>query len=108
MAGFFLKEPTFSEPNGSSVRLMLENSATSRVLRRGDSIAGDLGEYELAAVQYVYRKGRVTAKELAGHLGRSVKVSRPVLRSLVERGILDCHGSSAHDPAQYYSLHRSK
>lgn len=116
MASFFLREPTFSEPNGASVRLTLENSATSRVLRRGDSIASDidedalgaLGEYELAALQYVYGKGRMTARELADHLGRSVKVSRPVLKSLVKKGILDWHGNSAHDPSQYYSLHGSK
>lgn len=116
MAGFFLREPTFSEPNGASVRLTLENSATSRVLRRGDSIASDigedvlgaLGEYELAALQYVYGRGRVTARELAHYLGRSVKVSRPALKSLAEKGILDWHGNSAHDPSQYYSLHGSK
>ncbi|WP_283171501.1 hypothetical protein [Curtanaerobium respiraculi] len=62
MASFFLHEPVFSEPNGASVRLTLENSAISCVLRRGDSIASDLGEdvvgtlgeYELAALQYVY------------------------------------------------------
>ena len=116
MASFFLKEPAYSEPNNASVLLTLENSATSRILRRGDSIAGDLGEdvlddlgeYELAAVQYVYGKGRVTAKQLADHLGRSVKVSRPALKSLVERGILEWHGNSAHDPSQYYSLRGSK
>lgn len=45
-----------------SVRLVLENSITSRVLRQADSIADGLGEgiyrslneYELAAVQYAY------------------------------------------------------
>lgn len=114
MADFFLREPTFSEPNGSSVQLTLENSATSRVLRREDSIASDfdketlnnLSEYELATLQYVYGKGKVTAKELAKHLGRSVKISRPTLKSLVKKEILDWHGNSPHDPSQYYSLHQ--
>ena len=66
MADFFLRESTFSEPNGSSVQLTLENSATSRILRRKDSIASDFGketlnnlsEYKLAALQYVYGKGK--------------------------------------------------
>lgn len=115
MANFFLREPTFSEPNGVSVRLTLENSATSRVLRRSDSIAndlgedtlGDLGEYELAALQYVYGKGRVTVKELAGHLGRSAKVARTALKSLSKKDILDWHGTSPTDPSQYYDLHRA-
>lgn len=106
MAEMLLREPTYSEPNGVSVRLVLENSITSRMLRRGDSMASDLGEdvyrsldeYELAALQYVYGRGRVTAKELAEYLGRSVKVSRPALKSLVEKKILDWHGNSTHDP----------
>ena len=116
MASFFLKDPTYSEPNDASVRLTLENSITSRILRRGDSAAGDLGEgvlrslseYEFAALQYAYGKGRMAAKELADHLGRSVRISRPVLKSLVEKGILVWHGNSAHDPSQYYSLHKTK
>lgn len=116
MAEMLLREPTYSEPNGVSVRLVLENSITSRMLRRGDSMASDLGEdvyrsldeYELAALQYVYGRGRVTAKELAEHLGRSVKVSRPALKSLVDKKILDWHGNSTHDPSQYYDLHRAK
>ena len=116
MAEMLLREPTYSEPNGVSVRLVLENSITSRMLRRGDSMASDLGEdvyrsldeYELAALQYVYGRGRVTAKELAEYLGRSVKVSRPALKSLVKKRILDWHGNSTHDPSQYYDLHRGK
>lgn len=116
MASFFLREPAFSEPSGVSVRLTLENSATSRVLRRGDSTTSDFGEdvidnlseYELAALQYVYGRGKVTAKELADHLGRSVRVSRPALKSLVKKEILEWHGNSAHDPSQYYSLRGSK
>lgn len=115
MASFFLREPTFSEPNGVSVRLTLENSATSRVLRRSDSIASDLGEdvvgalgeYERAALQYVYGRGRVTVKELADHLGRSAKVARKALKSLSGKGILGWHGTSPTDPSQYYDLHRA-
>ena len=55
-----------------SVRLVLENSITSRVFRQADSIADGLGEgiyrslneYELAAVQYAYGRGRVTVERL--------------------------------------------
>ena len=66
MQGFFLHGPIFSEPNDASVMLILENSITSRVMRRDDALAGDLGqevldglnEYELAALKYIYAKGR--------------------------------------------------
>ena len=92
----------------------LENSITSRVLRRQDSLASSIGqdaydalsEYELAAVQYVYAKGRVSVRELAEHLGRSEKVSRSTLRRLAEIGILEWHGSNRNDPSQYYDLKR--
>lgn len=70
MASFFLNDPVFSEPNDASVQLTLENSITSRVLRQHDAMVGDMGqevygslnEYELAAIQYVYGKGRITVK----------------------------------------------
>ena len=114
MVGFFLNEPTFEEPNDASVQLTLENSITSRVLRRQDAIASGIGqdayealnEYELAAVQYVYAKGRITVGELSEHLNRSVKISRPTLRGLVNRGILEWHGSNPKDPSQYYALRK--
>ena len=114
MASFFLNEPTYTEPNGMSVRLVLENSITSRVLRQADSVVGSLGEgtyqslneYELAAVQYAYGRGHVTVKELAEYLGRSTKVARAALRSLADKEVLDWHGTSRTDPSQYYDLHK--
>lgn len=112
MQSFFLHDPSFSEPNDASVLLTLENSATSRVLRRGDSMAEEFGstefealnEYEMAAMQYVYANGQVTVKDLAKHLNRSVKVSRSSLKSLVEKRMLVWHGSNVKDPSQFYSL----
>lgn len=112
MQALFLHAPTFSEPNDAAVRMVLENSVTSRVLRHGDSIAATVGddalaglsEYELAAVQYAYAKGRITVKELCERLGRSVRVARPTLRGLVEKGILEWHGTGPSDSTQYYSV----
>ena len=114
MASFFLNEPIFEEPNDASVQLTLENSITSRVLRREDALMDGIGqtafealnEYELAAMQYVHARERVTVSELAGHLRRSVKVSRQTLRALVDKGLLAWHGSNLLDPSQYYDLRR--
>jgi ATP-dependent DNA helicase RecG len=53
----------------------------------------------------VYGRGRANARELADCPGRSVNVSRPAIKSLAKKGILDWYGSGAHDPLQYYSLH---
>lgn len=114
MASFFLNDPIFKEPSDASVQLTLENSLTSRMLRQQDALMSDIGqdvlatlnEYELAAVQYVYAKGRITVGELSEHLKRSVKVSRPTLKSLTKKGILEWHGSGPKDPSQYYDLRR--
>ena len=115
MASFFLNDPVFSEPNDASVQLTLENSITSRVLRQHDAMVGDMGqevygslnEYELAAIQYVYGKGRITVKELSDHLQRSAKISRSVLKALVGKGLLVWHGSHSNDPSQHYTLRKS-
>lgn len=112
MQASYLHDPVFSEPNEAAVLLTLENSATSRVLRQGDSMAKDfvdidlssLSEYEIAGMQYVYTHGRVTVKELADHLNRSVKVSRDALKSLASKKMLVWHGSNQNDPAQFYAL----
>ena len=112
MQSFFLNDPIFTEPNDASVMLTLENSITSRAMRRDDELAGNIGqdvidelsEYELAALQYIYAKGSITVRELCSQLNRSVKIARPVLRGLVNKGVIVWHGSSPKDPSQHYTL----
>ena len=114
MAASLLHDPIYSEPNAASVLLTLENSITSRMLRREDSLVATVGreayeklsEYEIAALQYVYVRGKVTVKKLKEHLGRSDKVSRTTLKSLVDKGMLVWHGSNPSDPSLYYTLKR--
>lgn len=68
MVSFFPSDPLFEESNDASMQMTFENSITSRVLRHQDAFTSNIGqdafeslsEYELAAVQYVYAKGRVT------------------------------------------------
>lgn len=69
-----------------------------------DMDLSSLSEHEIAGMQYVYTHGRVTVKELAEHLNRSVRVSRDALKSLVNKEMLVWHGSNQNDPAQFYSL----
>ena len=64
--------------------------------------SGDSEEFD-----YVYDKGCATAMELTDYLQRSMKVSRD-LKPLVEKGILDWHGSSTHNPSHCYGPHGSK
>lgn len=112
MAEFFLNDPVFSEPNNASVLLTLENSITSRVLRDHESIVDAVGvekydslnEYEVAAVQYVYLRGKITTKILSEQLDRGSTLCSKILKGLVEKNILTWHGTSSNDPSQYYSL----
>lgn len=112
MQAAFLHDPIYSEPDGQYVKLTLENSSTSRVLRSQDTLESHIGkdvleslnEYEIAAVQLAYSEKKVTRKRLAEHLGRSVKLSSSTLHGMVDKGILEWHGSSSSDPRQYYSL----
>lgn len=71
----------------------------------GEGVLGDLGEYELSAVQYAYGKGRAVARALANYLGRSVIVSRPVLKSLVERGFSAGTATALTRQLQLSNLH---
>ena len=114
MAGFFLNEPTFEEPNDASVQLTLENSATSRVLRRFDTLETSVGRdvmeglnpYQISAVQLAMGKGRVTTKELGERIGKGSSLCARTLKELASMGILEWHGSGTHDPSQYYTLAR--
>ncbi len=112
MASFFLNDPIFEEPNNASVQLTLENSATSRVLRQFDSLEASLGQdvmeglndYQIAAVQIAMGRGRVTTKTLSERIGKGSSLCARTLKELAALDILDWHGSSTHDPSQYYTL----
>lgn len=112
MQALFLNDPGFSEPNNSAVKMVLENSITSRALRKGDAVVGGIGEdiyrelneYERAAMQYVYNKGRITTRELVTLINRSSVLSSKTLKALACKELLVWHGNNSNDPAQYYSL----
>ena len=114
MQAAFLHDPIYSEPDGQYVKLTLENSSTSRVLRSQDTLENYIGkdvleslnEYEILAVQLAYSEKKVTRKKLAATLGRSLKLASTTLHDLVDKGILEWHGSAARDPHQYYSLNQ--
>ena len=114
MQAAFLHAPIYSEPNGQYVKLTLENSSTSRMLRSQDTLESHIGkdileslnEYEIAAVQLAYSEKKITKRNLASKLNRSPKLASGVLHGLVDKGILSWHGSSSRDPQQYYTLNQ--
>lgn len=114
MQAAFLHDPIYSEPNDQYVKLTLENSSTSRVLRSQDTLESHIGkdvleslnEYEIAAVQLAYSEKKITKRNLAAKLNRSTKLASGVLHGLVDKDILSWHGSSSRDPQQYYTLNQ--
>ena len=112
MKEFFLDPPEFTEPNNAAVLLTLKNNIESRRMRLADGISkqidgnlyDSLNDYERMALQFVYGNRKANVAGLAAYMGRSVKVSREALKSLLGKGLVVWHGTSPNDPAQYYSL----
>ena len=113
MRSMLLGAPTYSEPDNAKVRLTLENNIVARTVRRREALEdrlspesmAPLGEYELAAVRLAFANGKVTAAELAEHIGRGQRTATRVLKGLSkDGGLLEWHGSSATDPNQFYTL----
>lgn len=106
MQSCFLNQPVFEEPNGDSVLLTLENSATSRMLRENDSleqkltheVLSSLNECEYLAVRYAYALGRITSKEFTEISGKSKRTINGLLKNLCEKDIFIWHGLSKMIP----------
>ena len=112
MEQFLLKMPTFEEPNGNALKLVLENNIIQRSLRDLEQIKDMLTEDvmknltpdEMVIVHYMYLNERISVKTAVEALGRSKKVARRVLQDLQEKNILIWHGLHKQDPTQYFTL----
>ena len=113
MQDSLLNDPVYAEPDGTKVQLTLENNIVARTVRRSEALEDRvspeaialLGEYELAAVRLAFTNGKVTARELAEHIGRDRRTASRLLGKLVgEGGLLEWHGSSPNDPRQFYTI----
>lgn len=110
---YLTKHTVYTEPGGTKVQLTLENNIVARTVRRSEALEdrvspeaiASLGEYELAAVRLAFTNGKVTARELAEHIGRDRRTASRLLGKLVgEGGLLEWHGSSPNDPRQFYTI----
>lgn len=94
MQDSLLNDPVYTEPDGTKVQLTLENNIVARIVRRSEALEDRvspeaialLGEYELAAVRLAFTNGRVTARELAEHIGRDRRTASRLLSKLVGKG----------------------
>lgn len=112
MERFFLKAPKYSEPNGNSVLLKLDNNYVMRQIRNNEHMErlfeGDtwesLSEDEKEIIYLAYREGKVNTKIVTDRLGRSPGYCRNLLNKLRKLDIIVWRGSSLKDPTQYYEL----
>lgn len=113
MQDSLLNDPVYTEPGGTRVQLTLENNIVARTVRRSEALEdklsaerlASLDEYELAAVRLAFTNGKVTARELADHIGRTRRTAGNVLKGISgPSGPLEWHGSAVNDPGQYYSM----
>ena len=113
MQDSLLNDPVYTEPGGTRVQLTLENNIVARTVRRSEALEdklsaerlASLDEYELAAVRLAFTNGKVTARELADHIGRTRRTAGNVLKGISgPSGPLEWHGSAVNDPRQYYSM----
>ena len=113
MQNSLLGDPVYSEPGKTKVQLTLENNIVARTVRRSEALEDkmsseaitSLSEYELAAIRLAFANGKVTARELAAHIGRDRRTANRVLSKLIEDGgLLEWHGSSPTDPRQFYKI----
>ena len=115
MQKFFLNEPEYTEPNNNSVKLVLKNSITSRILRANDKLSqsifqnkwDDLSVNEQIIIHHVYRNTTITTKYASIIIRKSISHTSKLLKGLVSKNILEWHGSSTHDPSQYYTLNKN-
>ena len=110
MSRYFLDEPVYDDPN-QKVLLVLKNNIVTRRKRRLERISSlintewsNLSKDEKTAVEMAFSKERLTTRQLADIIDRSIPYARKVLSRLEELGILQKTASSSNDPQQYYSL----
>lgn len=110
MASFFLDPPSFSEPNGNTVLLVLKNNIAVRSARRMGSPKvfnqcwERLGVLDRELVYYIANIEKCTPRLLT----ELTKKSRPTitnhLRKLLELGVIEENGTSHTDPTKYYTI----
>lgn len=112
MEKFFLKAPEYSEPNGNSVLLRLDNNYVMRQVRNSEhmeklfegGIWDSLSDDEKTIIYIAYREGKINNRRVREVLDRSPGYCRNLLNNLKKLDVLLWRGSSAKDPTQYYEL----
>lgn len=110
MASFFLDPPSFSEPNGNTVLLVLKNNIAARSARRMESQKvfdqcwECLGALDRELVYYIANIEKCTPRLLTELTAKSRPTITNHLRKLLVLGIIEENGTSPTDPTKYYTI----
>jgi len=111
MASFFLDPPTFSEPNGNTVLLLLKNNIAARSVRRLESQKvffskcwDELSALDRDIVYYIANIERCTPRLLTEMTSKSRPTITNHLRKLLALNIIMENGTSPRDPTKYYTI----
>lgn len=111
MASFFLEPPSFSEPNGNTVLLVLKNNIASRSMRRIELQAARFNEcwstlspLDRDIVYYIANIDNCTPRILYEFTNKSRPTITAHLKKLKDLGIIIEHSSSPRDPTKYYTV----
>ena len=111
MASFFLDPPTFSEPNGNTVLLVLRNNIAARSMRRMESQKvlfdqrwDSLSTLDKELVYYIANIDKCTPRTLWELTEKSRPTITAHLKKLLELNMIVEHGTSPRDPTKYYTI----
>ncbi len=113
MQKFFLKEPTYKEPDRNSVLLILENNIIMRGKRKIENMLKndliqntwkELNELEREILTLIYDKGDVTSDEVSKQINRSKPTTVKLLNNLINLNLIKWVGTSKTDPHGKYSI----
>lgn len=113
MKDFFLDDPEFFEPNGTSVELVLKNNIVMRSKRKTETMLkndslnknwNQLNELEKQMLQAIHDKGKMTTSELSELISRDRRTVQRKLRKLQDLNIITWIGTSVKDPQKVYII----
>lgn len=113
MQAFFLKEPKYSEPDGSSVLLVLENNIITRSRRKQESMLKnktiqkeweDLNYNERKVMLAIFDKGEITSDEVAKIINRGKTTAVKLLNKLIDKKLIEWTGTNKTDTYGRYVI----
>ncbi len=109
MASYFLDPPSFSEPNGNTVQLVLRNNIATRAVRRMaspriEAYWSSLNNLDKELIYYIANIDKCTPRILTELTEKSRPTVTTHLKHLLQLNLIVEHSTSPRDPTKYYSL----